>query len=251
VRYTTVFVQKGAAAMTYIRLSTGLSAGLSAALLLAFATAATAQTAPTGKKLYCWNENGHTVCGDTLPANAANNARTEFNAASGRQTGTVNRALTAEERATAATAAEEAQASADAEAARRRRDLAMVESYASEADLRRAYGERITLLDDSLKASQLGETNLRRSLVSLLDEASDLELGNKPVPATLLANIRTQHAELQKQLRILAQQRLDRAGLDDELAEAVTRYRALRQPNAATPTPDAEQAPATATPPGK
>lgn len=235
--------------MTYMRLSTGLSAGLSAALLLACATSAAAQTRPVPKKLYCWNENGHTVCGDTLPANAANNARTEFNAASGRQTGTVNRALTTEEQAAAASAAEEAQAAADAETARRRRDLAMVESYASEADLRRAYGERITLLDDSLKASQLGETNLRHSLVSLLDEASDLELGNKPVPPALLANIRTQHDELQKQLRILAQQRLDRAGLDDELAEAVTRYRALRQPNAAAPAPDA--APAPATPPGK
>ena len=29
-----------------------------------------------------------------------------------------------------------------------RRDMAMVESYATEADLRRAYGERIDLLDD-------------------------------------------------------------------------------------------------------
>jgi ribosomal 50S subunit-associated protein YjgA (DUF615 family) len=53
------------------------------------------------------------------------------------------------------------------------------------------------------------------------------------VPAPLLENIRTQHAELQKQLRILAQQRLDRAGLDDDLKEAVVRYRALRQPGAA------------------
>jgi hypothetical protein len=126
----------------------------------------------------------------------------------------------------------------------------MVESYASEADLRRAYGERITLLDDALKASQLGETNLRRSLVSLLDEASDLELANKPVPPALLASIRTQHDELQKQLRILGQQRLDRAGLDDELAEAVTRYRVLRQPNAAAPAAP-EASPAPATPPGK
>lgn len=201
-------------------------------VLLACAGAAMAQSAPPAKKLYCWNENGRKVCGDALPANAADSARSEFNARSGRQTATVNRALTAEEQAAAANAAEEAQAAADAEAARRRRDLAMVESYASEADLRRAYNERIVLLDDALKASQLGEANLRRSLVSLLDEAGDLELGNKPVPPALLANIRTQHDELQKQLRILAQQRLDRAGLDDELAEALTRYRTLRQAEA-------------------
>ena len=227
--------------MTYIRLSI-------ASLLLACTATAAAQTQPATKKLYCWNENGHKVCGDALPANAADSARTEFSATSGRQTGTVNRALTAEEQAAAANAAEEAQASADAEAARRRRDLAMVESYASEADLRRAYNDRIVLLDDELKASQLGEANLRASLVSLLDEAGDLELANKPVPPTLLANLRTQHGELQKQLRILGQQRLDRAGLDDELAEALTRYRALRQaanPGAApTAAPDAPATPA-------
>lgn len=208
-------------------------------LLAAAASAVHAQS--TGKKLYCWTDNtGHKVCGDALPASAADNARVEFSARSGRQTGAVERAMTADEQAVAATAAEEAQAAADAEAARKRRDLAMVESYASEADLRRAYGERIGLLDDELKASQLGEDNLRRSLISLLGEASDLELSGKPVSPALLANIRTQHAELQKQLRIFAQQRLDRAGLDDDLQEAVVRYRALRQPGTAeatTPAP--------------
>ena len=218
-----------------------------ASVLLACAGAALAAP-PAGKKLYCWTENGHTVCGDTLPASATGNARVEMNT-KGRQTGAVNRALTTEEQAAAATAAEEAQAAAAAEEARRRRDLAMVESYATEADLRRAYGERIALLDDELKASHLGESNLRRSLVSLLNEAGDLELAKKPVPAKLLASIRTQHDELQKQLRILGQQQLDRAGLDDDLAEALTRYRALRQTEAGATTPTVPAAPTTP-PPG-
>ena len=203
---------------------------LAACLLCAASLAAAAQD--QGKKLYCWDDNGRKVCGDALPAEAADNARVEFSAKSGRQTGAVARALTPEEQAAADAEAAQAQADAEAAAARRRRDLAMVESYASEDDLRRAYGERIALLDDALKASRLGEENLRRSLTSLLGQASDLELSGKPVPDTLLATIRTQHAELRKQLRILAQQKLDRAGLDDELAEAVERYRALRKPDA-------------------
>ena len=211
-----------------------LKASLLAACLLCAAAAAAQEG---GKKLYCWNDNGRKVCGDALPASAADDARVEFSAKSGRQTGAVDRALTAEERAAAAVAAGQAQRAAEAEAARVRRDLAMVESYASEDDLRRAYGERITLLDDALKASQLGETNLRHSLLSLLNQASDLELSAKPVPATLLATIQTQHAELRKQLRILAQQRQDRAGLDQELADAVERYRALRKPGAKLPAP--------------
>ena len=83
--------------MTYLRLSI-------ATILLACATSAAAQQGPAKKKLYCWTENGHKVCGDALPANAANDARTEFSAASGRQTGSVNRALTTEEQAAAASA---------------------------------------------------------------------------------------------------------------------------------------------------
>src|SRR5690606_11312010 len=133
-----------------------------AMLLLAVAATASAQQ-KGGKKLYCWEENGQRTCGDALPPGAVELARTEINAATGRATGEVGRALTDEE--VAAAAAREKQAIADtlAAAAQRRRDMAMVESYATEQDLRNAYGERLALLDDALKASVMGEENLRRS----------------------------------------------------------------------------------------
>ena len=193
------------------------------------------QAQNSGKKLYCWTDNGRKVCGDALPPEAAaKRARTEISAKSGMHTGEVARALTPEERAAADAAAEQAQVAADAEAARQRQDLAMVESYGTEDDLRRAYGERIGLLDASIKASQLGVSNLRLSLTSLLNQASDLELSGKPVSAGLLANVRLQHLELQKQQRILARQQSDRSALDGELDDAVTRYRALKQKQAGT-----------------
>ena len=202
------------------------------ALALLCATATTADAQNKGKKLYCWNDaNGNRTCGDTLPPGATDLARTEINAASGAQTREVARALTVEERAAATSAAEQAQADARAEAERLRRDMAMVESYATEADLRRAYGERTSLLDDALKASALGESNLRRSLVVLLDQANNLQLAGRPVPETLLANLRSQHAELMKQQRIIAEQRIDRASLDAELADALARYNALKNPS--------------------
>jgi len=198
-----------------------------------FASVAAPPSANTGKKLYCWTDaGGHKICGDALPAEAADRARTEISAKSGMRTGEVARALSAEERAAAATAAEQAEAQAAAEAARQRRDLAMVESYATEADLRRAYGERISLLDSTIMASQLGVANLRLSLTSLLDQASDLELAGKPVPGPLLGTVRGQHAELQKQQRILVQQQQDRGALDGEFTDAVARYRALKQEEA-------------------
>jgi len=203
------------------------------ALGLAVSAALPASAQQQGKKLYCWTDaGGHKICGDALPPEAADRARTEISVKSGMRTGEVARALTAEERAAAATAAEQAQAAAAAEAARQRRDLAMVESYGTEADLRRAYGERISLLDSTIKASQLGVANLRLSLTSLLDQASDLELAGKPVPGPLLGNVRGQHMELQKQQRILAGQQRDRGELDGEFTDAVARYRALKQAEA-------------------
>ena len=199
---------------------------------LALLAVATTASAEKGKKLYCWNEHGHKVCGDALPPEAAESARTEISEKSGLQTGQVSRALTAEERAAAASASEQERLAADAVAARLRRDMAMVESYDSEVDLRHAYGERINLIESSLKTSQLDEANLRNSLVSLLGQAGDLELSGKPVPPALVANVQNQHAQLAQLLRIAEQQRQDRKALDGELNDAVARYRALKRPTA-------------------
>ena len=213
-----------------------ISIAISTALLALVATSAIAAAKPVtkGKKLYCWNEHGHKVCGDALPPEAAESARTEINAKSGLQTGQVARALTAEERAAAASASEQARLAADAQAARLRRDMAMVASYDSEAALRHAYGERINLIESSLKTSQLDEANLRNSLASLLGQAGDLELSGKPVPPALVANLQNQHAQLAQLLRIAEQQRQDRKALDGELNDAVARYRALKHPTNGT-----------------
>ena len=192
------------------------------------------------KKIYCWNENGKKVCGDALPATAADSARTEISAKSGLRTGQVARALTDAERSDAALAADAARRDAEAEAMVKRRDLAMVESYMTEADLRRAYGERTELLDETLKASTLGLSNLRLSLLSLLRQAGDRELAGEPVPPRLASSIRSQHDELLRQQQMLAVQQKDRAALDAELNDAVARYRALKAPaGEATPAPAA------------
>ena len=205
-----------------------LAAGIGLALL-------GSGTAVAQKKVYCWNENGKKVCGDALPAEAADSARTEISARSGLRTGQVARALTDAERSDAALAADAARLEAEAEAMVKRRDLAMIESYMTEADLRRAYGERTELLDETLKASTLGLSNLRLSLLSLLRQAGDKELGDEPVPKRLADTIRNQHGELLRQQQILAVQRKDRAELDAELNDAVARYRALKAPPGALP----------------
>ncbi len=218
-----------------------------AATFAATASSVQAQQDAAGqKKLYCWNENGRKVCGDALPAEQAASARTEISARSGRALQHVDRALNAQERAAAAESARQAQIAADTERSRVRRDLAMVESYGTENDLRRAFNERIVLVDEGIKTSVLSEMNLRLGLVGLLTQAANLELGGKPVARPLQDNIFKQRAELSRQLQILAAQRAERGTLDDDLASALQRYRDLKaegeddgdgKPAAAPPAP--------------
>ena len=123
----------------------------------------------------------------------------------------------------------QARLDADADAAARRRELAMVESYATEADLRRAYGERIVLVEEAIKTSHMGVANLRTSLLSQLRQAGELELQGQPVGKPLRDRIRNQRADLQRQLAILDQQLGDQAALDGDLQAALSRYRELKQ----------------------
>ncbi|WP_024888891.1 hypothetical protein [Luteimonas huabeiensis] len=199
------------------------------ALLALSAPAAAQRSDKAPRRVYCWEEGGRKICGDALPASAVDAPRTEFNAATGLPRAEVGRAPSAEERAAAARAAREAAEAADAEAAARRRDLAMVESYATEADLERAYGERITLIEESVKTSRMGVANLRASLLNLLRQAADLELRQQPVRKPLADSILSQHADLLRQQAILEQQLDERRHLGQDLRDALERYRALKR----------------------
>lgn len=216
---------------------------LTTALLLALLpAAASAQKKPTGqKKLYCWNENGSKVCGDALPASAADSARVEISSRSGLATKRVGAALSAEERSRAEAQEWINAQNAAAAAAAGRRDMAMVESYATEAELLRAFEHRITLLDETVKASRFSVAGIRQSLVALLKRASENELAGKPVAKTLEGDIREQHQALRRQEQLLGQQSEDRDQVSEELAAALARYRALKRPtpdhaDAGTPT---------------
>ena len=201
---------------------------LATTALLVLAAPALAQK-PTGKKIYCWNDGDRKVCGDALPASAVDNARTEFSA-SGIATKRLDRAPTDTERAAAEVQAERDRLAALATAAQQRKELAMVESYASEADLVRAFDNRLGMLDASVKSSRLGVDGLRRSLVSLLQRAAEAELAEKPVAKPLAGSIQTQHAALRRQQATLAAQQLERSTADEELAAALERYRELKKP---------------------
>jgi hypothetical protein len=219
-----------------------------ALLLLPLALAAATAEAQTAKKLYCWDDKGTRVCSDTLPPTDLDKARTEVSAKSGRTLREVGRALTPEERAAQQAAQQQAAQQQAAQQAAQRRDLAMVEAYDSEADLRRAFGERSTLVDEAIKGSALAIANLRLSLVSLLNQAGDRELAGQPVAGGIATQIREQHADLEKQQQLYAEQRTQRAELDAELDDALSRYRALKNGSAPAAAAPAAGSPPAATP---
>lgn len=198
---------------------------LAAALAVGAAAPANAQPKPKEKKLYCWDEGGHRICSDALPASAIGRQRTEFDQNTGTAMRHVARALTAEESARAAIE-EEAQ---KIEAQRKRREMAMVASYETEEDLRRAFNNRFELIEESLKGSALALTNLHDSLISLLRQANELELQSKPVSKAIREKILSQHAELQALRTLKQRQETERTTLTADFQDAMTRYRTIKQ----------------------
>jgi hypothetical protein len=208
---------------------------LSALALLGLATALHAADTPP-KKLYCWNEGGRKVCGDALPSSAVDAARTEINSKSGMATSALGRALSPEERAAAAAQAKAESDAAAASAAEQRRLMAMVETFQTEDDLRRAFDARVSLNRDAVKTARMGIDGLRQSLVALLRRAGEAELNAKPVPKKLAVDIHAQHGQLLAQQAALATLQRESATIQSQLQDALTRYRELKpQPAGAAP----------------
>lgn len=196
---------------------------------------ATAQT-----KLYRWvDKDGKVHYDDALPPEAVNQARREFNATTGTATASVDRALTPEERALKAAAERAASNAAAVEQDRKHQEDVMMATYASEADMNRAFAERIGLLKVTLESTDVSIRNLSENLAMLLGQASDTELEGRKVMGDRVKMIRDLHLEKTKQLGMQAARRTDLAALTDESQRMLARFRELQQ---------ARQAPAT-TPP--
>ncbi len=199
------------------------------ALCVALAPQAWAQKADApAKKLYCWNDNGQRVCSDALPAEAVNRARQEINAKSGMRTAEVQRAMTEEERAIAASEDVQRQVDQLAAETRRRTDQAMLLSYPNEEELGRVFTERTAIVDNSIRTSRFNVASLREGLVTLLQTAGDRELAGQPVAPEVADNIRRRHAELLRQRRLQSSFERQRQELDLEIADIMQRYRKMK-----------------------
>jgi len=180
-------------------------------------------------KLYHWvGADGKDHYGDTLPPEALTQARQEISKNSGMTIKQVDRTLTPEEQAAA-----QAKADADAKAAEviekaKQDDQVLMASYPTEADLKRAYDERLASLTETLKATRIGLESQQQGMSSQLVAASNLELSNKPVGAKLESSIKSTHALLVEQQASAMQQEAQVAKLLQESATTMEHYRSLQ-----------------------
>jgi len=202
---------------------------LVSALLLAVAAPADAQK----KKLYRWTDaEGKVHYTDALPPEAAKNERDTLNE-TGRSVDHTARAMTEEERA--AHEAEQARVAAEKEAAeeKAKMDAVLVASYPSEAELQRAYKERFDLIEQSVESARVGIRSQEKSLGDLLAHAGDLERNGKPVPANVVDSIGKTRSQVAEQRDYLAKREAERAALQKEYDDLLSRYRELTAPAAA------------------
>ncbi|WP_395790182.1 DUF4124 domain-containing protein [Aquimonas sp.] len=201
-----------------------LISSISAALVLAVLAAPAA-----AQKLYRWvDADGKVQYTDALPPEAVNQQRSELNSA-GMAVREVDRAMTPEERAVADAAAAEEARLAEIQAEQDKMDAVLMGSYATEADLQRAYAERFDLLDQTLEAADVGIRSQEKSLSDLVAHAASLERGGKPVPATVQSSINAARRQVEEQNEYLQKRRLERETLQAEYDEILARYRALKR----------------------
>jgi hypothetical protein len=214
---------------------------LAGALALLLATGVAAQgKKPEGPKLYRWvDKQGKVHYDDALPPEAVNQARREYNTRTGTTVGSVERALTDDERAALAAQAAAAAAAASAENERKRQEDIMMASYETELDMRRAYGERIGLLTTTIESTDISIRNLGDNLQTILGQASDTELDNRRVLDDRKKVILDLHAEKLKQEALQRTRRVDLQTLNAEFARMLLRYRELKGATVAAPAPTA------------
>lgn len=176
------------------------------------------------RKVTCWQEGGRQVCGDAMPASAANSARKVYNA-QGVLTDAEGRVLSPAERA-AADAANAARAKTDEEKAREAREqMALAESYPSEQDLNRAYQLRLDISKGSLVAASTAIGSQRKALITVLQQAAEAELAGKPVSKAQADAVTHQRNALISTQNSLQRMHEENAKIDADYLAAVQRYR--------------------------
>ena len=170
-----------------------------AALLLALAGRAGAAT------IFCCDVDGKRLCGDKMPPECSSRAHRELTA--GGSVRQVEAPPTPEQKAERAAEAERKQAADKQAAEQRRRDSALVNSYASEQDID---DKRNKAVHDASAFLQQAEDRYAEMLKAKQQLDNDAEFyQKKPMPEKLKSQIKLNQAELAAQQAVVEARKQD------------------------------------------
>jgi hypothetical protein len=201
---------------------------LTAALALAFLAAlpdALAQSS-ANKKMYKWtDQQGNVHYSDQIPPEAKEYARERFSDR-GVSVERVDRALTPEEIAAQQAAEDKALAEAKAAEERRKSDEALLNSYANEDDLVRAYNQRVDLLDQTVEARRIEISAREQGLTQLVAQAAEMERSGQVVSDALKEMISGERIEIERQKEFLKAREGEKALARADYERDLARYKA-------------------------
>ena len=176
------------------------------ALLISTPVWAAPKTDKVAKKIYCWEENGQKRCGDVLPSEAVEHARTERSAKTGTVTREVERPPTPEEIAAQKAREDEANQLAEQTKQAQRRTDVLLSTYPTEQDLLQSFAEREQEIVSAIQSMQKAQKPLHKDLVDRLSLIGNLELSNKTPSAKqieAMVKARQQYLSSQESIKIL------------------------------------------------
>lgn len=205
------------------RLLVALTAGV--AVLLAAPVALAQSKVEKVGNMYKWKDkDGNVHFSDQVPPDAAGYAREKFNN-QGVAVEQVDRALTPEEQKARDDAKRKAEEEAKAAEARRKADEALLNSYASEEDLTRAYNQRMDLLAQTIEARKVEIGAREQSLSKLVAQAAEMERGGRSVSDTLKQMITAERAEIDRQKKFLVEKEAEKTVAKSDYEQDVAKYR--------------------------
>lgn len=189
----------------------------------------TAKPGTAQKKIYCWEQDGQRVCGDTLPPSASNAARTEMNARTGNVTRSVERSLTPQERAEAEKLLREGAAKAQQQETLTQQGHALLMSYGSEAALNLAFDERVEAVEASIKGAEKQKRDTQVVLADRLSNLANMELSGKSIPKVSRETVMRLREQVMEHDGIINGHLAHIARIESERQQSLTLYRTTLQ----------------------
>lgn len=200
---------------------------LAVALALGFvAVHSNLQAEATGsKKLYKWtDQQGNVHYSDQIPPEAKEYARERLSD-QGVAVERTDRAKTPEELAAEKAAVDKAEAEAKLAEDQRKADEALVNSYASEEDLTRAYKQRLDLLGQTIDARNIEIAAREQSLQTLVAQAAEMERSGRTVSDALKQMIASERVEIDRQKAFLVKKEAEKITAKSDYDRDMARYK--------------------------